>query len=168
MPNECAGFIFPGRTGSAGCVCQSAGCGPDRLYQQFVRGTGRAMRMAIFDQRILVCVCRAREYVLGAKQLQAGEGDGLIVPADWDAIGKMVREGYKRLGTEDRIEIVQHTQWNSSGLSGRSVRSYGTGAYGTSLVRISNWLSSYCPTHAKLGILRTFFIRKNLGQSDRV
>ena len=41
-------------------------------------------------------------------QLQAGEGDGLITPEDRDAIEATVREGYHRMGAEDRIDYVLH------------------------------------------------------------
>jgi dienelactone hydrolase len=41
-------------------------------------------------------------------QLQAGEGDGLITPADRDAIAETVRRAYRELGAEERFEFVLH------------------------------------------------------------
>jgi pimeloyl-ACP methyl ester carboxylesterase len=43
-----------------------------------------------------------------ALQLQAGEGDRLITPADRDAIRDTVRSVYRRLGAEDRFDYVLH------------------------------------------------------------
>jgi dienelactone hydrolase len=43
-----------------------------------------------------------------ALQLQAGEGDGLITPADRDAIAATVRSAYADLGAEEKFEYVLH------------------------------------------------------------
>lgn len=43
-----------------------------------------------------------------AMQLQAGEGDGLITPADRDTIERDVREVYRLLGEEGRFDYVLH------------------------------------------------------------
>jgi len=43
-------------------------------------------------------------------QLQAGEGDALITPADRDHIHRTVRDVYRRLDAEDRYSYVLHDQ----------------------------------------------------------
>ena len=43
-------------------------------------------------------------------QLQAGEGDGLITPADRDAMEATVRNAYCQLGAEDNFEYALHSE----------------------------------------------------------
>ena len=41
-------------------------------------------------------------------QLQAGDGDGLITPADRDAMEATVRRAYRLLGAEDSFDYATH------------------------------------------------------------
>ena len=104
-------------------------------------GGRTAMWLAVFDERLRVCVSagamntfRERSLKLGscaiqyppgllehgdvpelysliaprALELQAGEGDGLITPADRDAIAAAVERSYRDAGAADKFKYVLH------------------------------------------------------------
>ena len=95
------------------------------LFDQRIRAAVSAGAMNTFRERSLKLSSCGIQYLPGllrygdvpelysliaprALQLQAGEGDGLITPADRDHIADVVRRAYRSLGVEDHFDYVLH------------------------------------------------------------